>query len=201
MNDPKISKPQLELTRLIFWKCSNLCCELHWGEYLKSPYNCISFGHVDYECAAHEFLVYSRILDFWFGRRPDEALLSINSFQKDLSDLNPLVRAWSLRAMSGIRVRVVVPLVVMAVTKCSRDPSAYVRRCAAHAIPKIFSVDRDSHEDVLEEVRICSTLCLWLRWYQSVRTCLVQIIWELLDNWGMASFIILFSNAEIRTRS
>lgn len=85
-------------------------------------------------------------------RRPDEALLSINSFQKDLSDLNPLVRAWSLRAMSGIRVRVVIPLVVMAVTKCSRDPSPYVRRCSAHALPKIYSLERDSHREVLEEV-------------------------------------------------
>lgn len=85
-------------------------------------------------------------------RRPDEALLSINSFQKDLSDLNPLVRAWSLRAMSGIRVRVVIPLVVMAVTKCSRDPSPYVRRCSAHAIPKIYALERDSHKEALEEV-------------------------------------------------
>lgn len=85
-------------------------------------------------------------------KRPDEALLSINSFQKDLSDLNPLVRAWSLRAMSGIRVRVVVPLVVMAVTKCSRDPSPYVRRCSAHAIPKIYAMERDSHREVLEEL-------------------------------------------------
>ncbi|XP_024383635.1 AP3-complex subunit beta-A isoform X1 [Physcomitrium patens] len=85
-------------------------------------------------------------------KRPDEALLSINSFQKDLSDLNPLVRAWSLRAMSGIRVRVVVPLVVMAVTKCTRDPSPYVRRCAAHAIPKIHAIERDLHKEALEEM-------------------------------------------------
>ena len=87
-----------------------------------------------------------------FDRRPDEALLSINSFQKDLSDLNPLVRAWSLRAMSGIRVRVVIPLVVMALTKCSRDPSPYVRRCSAHGLPKIYAIERDSHKEVLEEV-------------------------------------------------
>ncbi|KAG6550527.1 hypothetical protein Mapa_007896 [Marchantia paleacea] len=85
-------------------------------------------------------------------KRPDEALLAINSFQKDLSDLNPLVRAWSLRAMSGIRVRVVLPLVVMAVNKCARDPSPYVRRCAAHAISKVFAMDREQHLETLEEL-------------------------------------------------
>ncbi|CAM6097008.1 unnamed protein product [Calypogeia fissa] len=90
-------------------------------------------------------------------KRPDEALLAINTFQKDLSDLNPLVRAWALRSMSGIRVRVVLPLVVMAMTKCSRDPSPYVRRCAAHAIPKVYSLDHDQHIEALEEL-ICSLM-------------------------------------------
>lgn len=85
-------------------------------------------------------------------RRPDEALLPINSFQKDLSDLNPLVRAWALRAMSGIRVHVVAPLVLMAVNKGARDPSPYVRRCAANAIPKLYDLERDEHDTALQEL-------------------------------------------------
>ncbi|KAL3691864.1 hypothetical protein R1sor_005515 [Riccia sorocarpa] len=96
-------------------------------------------------------LVYIYVVHY-AEKRPDEALLAINSFQKDLSDINPLVRAWSLRALSGIRVRVVVPLVVMAVNKCARDPSPYVRRCAAHAIPKVFSLDREQYIETLEEL-------------------------------------------------
>lgn len=84
-------------------------------------------------------------------RRPDEALLPINSFQKDLSDLNPLVRAWALRAMSGIRVHVVAPLVLMAVNKCARDPSPYVRRCAANAIPKLYDLEQEEHDTALQE--------------------------------------------------
>lgn len=85
-------------------------------------------------------------------RRSDEALLPINSFQKDLSDLNPLVRAWALRAMSGIRVHVVAPLVLMAVNKCARDPSPYVRRCAANAIPKLYDLEREEHDTALQEL-------------------------------------------------
>lgn len=66
--------------------------------------------------------------------------------------MNPLVRAWSLRAISGIRVRVVLPIVVMAVSKAARDPSPYVRRCAAHAVPKVFSLEHEQHANVLLEV-------------------------------------------------
>lgn len=85
-------------------------------------------------------------------RRPNEALLSINCFQKDLSDSNPLVRAWALRAMAGIRLHVISPLVLVAVTKCSRDPSAYVRKCAANALPKLYDLHQEQNVSALEEV-------------------------------------------------
>lgn len=84
-------------------------------------------------------------------RRPNEALLSINCFQKDLSDTNPLVRAWALRAMAGIRLHVVAPLVLAAVTKCARDPSPYVRKCAAYALPKLYDLQQEDNTS-LEEV-------------------------------------------------
>ncbi|MCO5586355.1 hypothetical protein L7F22_040295 [Adiantum nelumboides] len=88
-------------------------------------------------------------------KRPDEALLSINTFQKDLVDFNPLVRAWALRAMCGIRVHVVAPLMIMAVQKCAKDPSSYVRRSAANAIPKLYALNPGQYVDVLEELIGC----------------------------------------------
>jgi len=60
---------------------------------------------------------------------------------QDLSDSNQFIRALSLRVMSGIRIEVIVPIVMMAVKKCSGDMSPYVRKTAAHAIPKIFNLD------------------------------------------------------------
>ncbi|EFJ15530.1 hypothetical protein SELMODRAFT_118138 [Selaginella moellendorffii] len=93
-------------------------------------------------------LVYIYLVHY-ADKRPDEALLSINSFQRDLSDINPLVRAWALRAMSGIKVRAVGPLVIMAANKCARDPSPYVRRCAANAVSKIHSMGDEQHFDEL----------------------------------------------------
>uniref|UniRef100_A0A0E0JU94 AP-3 complex subunit beta n=2 Tax=Oryza punctata TaxID=4537 RepID=A0A0E0JU94_ORYPU len=84
-------------------------------------------------------LVYLYLLHY-AEKRQNEALLSINIFQKDLSDINPLVRAWALRTMAGIRLHVVAPLVLVAVKKCARDPSAYVRKCAAYALCKLHDL-------------------------------------------------------------
>lgn len=71
-------------------------------------------------------------------QEPDLALLSINTFQKDLNDSNPFIRAMALRVLSGIRVPMVGNIVVMAIKKASADFSPYVRKVAALAIPKCY---------------------------------------------------------------
>ncbi|KAI7905881.1 adaptin N terminal region-domain-containing protein [Cokeromyces recurvatus] len=95
-------------------------------------------------------LVYIFLLRY-AEQEPDLALLSINSFQKDLSDKNQIIRAMALRVMSGIRVPVISPIVLLGIKKCITDPSPYVRKTAAHAIPKCYSLD-DSQKDALVEV-------------------------------------------------
>ncbi|KAM3576770.1 hypothetical protein VYU27_001364 [Nannochloropsis oceanica] len=69
------------------------------------------------------------------------ALLSINSFQKDLAAANQLIRALALRVMTSIRVPDIIQIQLLAVFKCASDSSPYVRRCAATAVPKIYVVD------------------------------------------------------------
>ena len=56
------------------------------------------------------------------------ALLSINSFQKDLAASNQLVRAMALRVMTSIRVPDVIQIQLLAVKKCAGDSSPYVRK-------------------------------------------------------------------------
>jgi|SRR3954466_5002813 len=82
-------------------------------------------------------LVYIYLLRY-AEQEPDLALLSINTFQRDLTDQNQLIRAMALRVMSGIRVPVISPIVLLAIKKCMTDLSAYVRKIAAHAIPKCY---------------------------------------------------------------
>uniref|UniRef100_A0A7N0V5T6 AP-3 complex subunit beta n=1 Tax=Kalanchoe fedtschenkoi TaxID=63787 RepID=A0A7N0V5T6_KALFE len=96
-------------------------------------------------------LVYLYLLHY-AEKRPNEALLSINCFQKDLGDTNPLVRAWALRTMAGIRLHVVAPIVLVAVGKCARDPSVYVRKCAANALPKLHDLRIEENASALEEM-------------------------------------------------
>ncbi|KAK6227961.1 hypothetical protein SCA6_000301 [Theobroma cacao] len=96
-------------------------------------------------------LVYLYLLHY-AEKRPNEALLSINCFQKDLGDPNPLVRAWALRTMAGIRLHVIAPLVLVAVGKCARDPSVYVRKCAANALPKLHDLRQEEHTSAVEEI-------------------------------------------------
>lgn len=62
------------------------------------------------------------------------------------------MRAWALRAMAGIRLHAIAPLVLAAVTKCSRDPSAYVRKCAANALLKLYDLHQEQTVSALEEV-------------------------------------------------
>ncbi|XP_050210793.1 AP3-complex subunit beta-A isoform X1 [Mercurialis annua] len=96
-------------------------------------------------------LVYLYLLHY-AEKRPNEALLSINSFQKDLGDINPLVRAWALRTMAGIRLHVIASIVLVAVGKCARDPSVYVRKCAANALPKLHDLHIEEHSSTIEEI-------------------------------------------------
>ncbi|KAG7384520.1 AP-3 complex subunit beta-2 [Phytophthora pseudosyringae] len=79
------------------------------------------------------------------------ALLSINSFQKDLADPNQLIRALALRVMTSIRVRDILQIQLIAIRKCAADESAYVRKCATNAISKVFAVDPEQ-KDVLADV-------------------------------------------------
>ncbi|KAH8075589.1 hypothetical protein JL721_1603 [Aureococcus anophagefferens] len=74
------------------------------------------------------------------------ALLSINSFQKDLAASNQLVRAMALRVMTSIRVADIIQIQLLAVRKCASDSSPYVRKCAANAISKIYKLDPDQAE-------------------------------------------------------
>jgi AP-3 complex subunit beta len=82
-------------------------------------------------------LVYIYLLRY-AEAEPDLVLLSINTFQRDLADSSPLIRAMALRVLSGIRVPTIASLVVLAIKKCATDTSPYVRKAAALSIPKCY---------------------------------------------------------------
>ncbi len=52
-----------------------------------------------------------------------------------------LIRASAIRVLSSIRVPVIVPIMMLAIRDSAVDMSPFVRKTAAHAIPKLFSID------------------------------------------------------------
>ena len=82
----------------------------------------------------------------------DAALLSVSSFQKALKDPNQMIRAGALRILCGIRVPIIAPVMMLAIKESSTDMSPYVRKVAAHAIPKLYSLDPDMQEGLVEIV-------------------------------------------------
>ncbi|KIJ66764.1 hypothetical protein HYDPIDRAFT_174147 [Hydnomerulius pinastri MD-312] len=99
-------------------------------------------------------LVYIYLLRY-AEHEPDLALLSINTFQKDLTDSSPLIRAMALRVLSGIKVPNIGSIVVLAIKKCAADLSPYVRKAASLAIPKTFQLDSSQQPTLIS---IISTL-------------------------------------------
>uniref|UniRef100_A0A0A1WDB5 AP-3 complex subunit beta n=1 Tax=Zeugodacus cucurbitae TaxID=28588 RepID=A0A0A1WDB5_ZEUCU len=79
----------------------------------------------------------------------DLALLSISTFQRALKDPNQLIRASALRVLSSIRVGMIVPIVMLAIRDSAMDMSPYVRKTAAHAIPKLYSLDAEQKEELV----------------------------------------------------
>ncbi|KAL0820861.1 hypothetical protein ABMA28_005530 [Loxostege sticticalis] len=79
----------------------------------------------------------------------DLALLSISTFQRALKDPNQLIRASALRVLSSIRVTMIVPIVMLAIRDSASDMSPYVRKTAAHAIPKLYSIDPEQKEELV----------------------------------------------------
>ncbi|XP_072881051.1 AP-3 complex subunit beta-2 isoform X4 [Hemitrygon akajei] len=82
----------------------------------------------------------------------DLALLSISTFQRGLKDPNQLIRASALRVLSSIRVTIIVPIMMLAIKEAASDMSPYVRKTAAHAIPKLHSLDQDQKEQLIEVI-------------------------------------------------
>ncbi|KAI4370591.1 hypothetical protein MLD38_018931 [Melastoma candidum] len=54
--------------------------------------------------------------------------------------------------MAWIRLHVIAPLVLVAVNKCARDPSVYVRKCAADSLPKLHDLRIEENNSQIVEI-------------------------------------------------
>lgn len=80
------------------------------------------------------------------------SLLSINSFQRGLGDHEQLIRALALRVMSSIRLADILQIQILALQKCAKDRSPYVRKCAANALAKLHFQCSDDEKNLLKKL-------------------------------------------------
>ncbi|KAK2550352.1 AP-3 complex subunit beta-2 [Acropora cervicornis] len=67
-------------------------------------------------------------------------------------DPNQLIRGSALRVLSSIRVPVIAPIMMLAIKEGVSDMSPYVRKTAAHAIPKLYSLDPEQKDYLIEVI-------------------------------------------------
>ena len=84
---------------------------------------------------------------------PDSALMSVNTFQRSLSDSDPIVRALALKILSSIRNKEIIEIVLDAVTRCALDVSPYVRKAAALAIVKVNQTCEGYTEELIPIIK------------------------------------------------
>ena len=85
-------------------------------------------------------LVYLYLINY-AKSQPDLAIMAVNTFVKDASDGNPLIRALAVRTMGCIRVQQITEYLTMPLLKCLRDEDPYVRKTAAICVVKLFDIN------------------------------------------------------------
>lgn len=75
--------------------------------------------------------------------QPERAILAVNTFQKDASDPNPLIKALAIRTMGCIRVEKVTEYLCEPLRNCLKDKDPYVRKTAAICVAKLYDMSPD----------------------------------------------------------
>lgn len=85
-------------------------------------------------------------LNHYADEANETIMLSINTFQKSLTDSDPLCRALALKVLSSIKAREILPAIQDAVNQVIGDPSPYVKKAAAYAMIKASHLAQDDSE-------------------------------------------------------
>lgn len=79
---------------------------------------------------------------------PDLTLMAVNTFVKDASDPNPLIRALSIRTMGCIRIEKISEYLCEPLRRGLRDDDPYVRKTAAICVAKLYDITPALVEDM-----------------------------------------------------
>ena len=119
------------------------------SEFYPDVVKIVAVKHVELKKLSYMYLTHYADVD---DTCRELALLAISCFQRDLADSNQLIRALALRVLTSLRVRDIIAIQVIAVQKAATDGSAYVRKTCCHAIPKLFRMDQEQEEPLIEVI-------------------------------------------------
>ena len=72
---------------------------------------------------------------------------TLNYFEKDCEDSNPLIRALAVRTMGCIRVDKIIDYLCQPLRNCLKDEDPYVRKTAAVCVAKLHDINAQLVED------------------------------------------------------
>lgn len=79
--------------------------------------------------------------------QPEIAVLAVNTFRKDASDPNPLIRALAVRTMGCIRLNQILEYLLEPLRRCCQDTDPYVRKTAATCVAKVWDMNPEAVEE------------------------------------------------------
>jgi AP-1 complex subunit beta-1 len=96
--------------------------------------NCVQTGNIELKKLVYLYLInYAKT-------QPELTLLAVNTFVKDASDANPLIRALAVRTMGCIRVDRITEYLCEPLSRALRDDDPYVRKTAAVCVAKLYDI-------------------------------------------------------------
>ena len=99
--------------------------------------NCVQTGNIELKKLVYLYLInYAK-------SQPELTLLAVNTFVKDASDPNPLIRALAVRTMGCIRVDRITEYLCEPLSRALRDEDPYVRKTAAVCVAKLYDIAPD----------------------------------------------------------
>ena len=120
---------------------------------MSKGHNCVEFAPFVVQQVAAQDAVSRQLayvfLSHYAEEEPETIILSVNSFQRSLTDSDPLVRASAVRVLSSIRNKEVLPVVADAVNQVIGDPSPYVKKAAAYAMIKACELEPNERQGYL----------------------------------------------------
>mmetsp|Transcript_9684 Transcript_9684/g.18175 ORF Transcript_9684/g.18175 Transcript_9684/m.18175 type:complete len:904 (+) Transcript_9684:167-2878(+) len=96
--------------------------------------NCVQTSNIELKKLVYLYLInYAK-------SQPELTLLAVNTFVKDASDPNPLIRALAVRTMGCIRVDRITEYLCDPLSRALRDDDPYVRKTAAVCVAKLYDI-------------------------------------------------------------